>query len=62
MQGPGDNTSVDDPYIMYTGRTYNEALVAGIIRVEQGVRGCDLLCLHPLPGSSHVLLACSIMM
>ncbi len=37
MQGPGDNTSADDPYIMYTGRTYNEALIAGMIRIEQGV-------------------------
>ncbi|KAA6422589.1 MAG: hypothetical protein FRX49_07450 [Trebouxia sp. A1-2] len=36
IQGPGDNTSADDPYIMYTGRTYNEALVAGMIRIEQG--------------------------
>jgi hypothetical protein len=41
MQGPGDNTSADDPYIMYTGRTYNEALVAGMIRVEQGVLSFD---------------------
>ncbi len=22
---------------MYTGRTYNEALIAGVIRVQQGV-------------------------
>ncbi len=41
MQGPGDNTSADDPYIMYTGRTYNEALVAGMIRIEQGVLTFD---------------------
>ena len=41
MQGPGDNTTADDPYIMYTGRTYNEALVAGMIRIEQGVLSFD---------------------
>lgn len=26
---------------MYTGRTYNEALVAGMIRIEQGVLTFD---------------------
>ncbi|DBA78463.1 hypothetical protein WJX79_001206 [Trebouxia sp. C0005] len=36
IQGPGDNTSADDPHIMYTGRTYNEALIAGVIRLQQG--------------------------
>ena len=41
MQGPGDNTSADDPYIMYTGRTYNEALIAGMIRIEQGALSFD---------------------
>lgn len=38
-QGPGDNSSLDDPYITYTGRTYNEALIAGMIRVQQGTLG-----------------------
>ena len=38
LQGPGDNTSADDPYIMYTGRTYNAELIAGMIRAEQGTK------------------------
>ena len=37
-QGPGDNSSLDDPYVMFTGRLYNAALVAGIIRVQQGAQ------------------------
>ena len=36
VQGPGDNTSAEDPYIVYTGRTYNQELIAGVIRVMQG--------------------------
>ena len=38
LQGPGDNSSAEDPYIMYTGRTYNAELIAGVIRVEQGMK------------------------
>ena len=34
--GPGDNTSADDPYVEYTGRTYNHLLVPGLVRVKQG--------------------------
>lgn len=36
LQGPGDNSSDADPFILYTGRVYNEALVAGVVRVQQG--------------------------
>lgn len=37
-QGPGDNTSADPdmPYVEYTGRTYNERIIAGAVRVQQG--------------------------
>ena len=35
-QGPGDNSSTEDPYIVYTGRVYNGKLVSGLIRVQQG--------------------------
>lgn len=34
--GPGDNTSADDPFVEYTGRTYNHLLVPGLVRVKQG--------------------------
>ena len=37
-QGPGDNSSADDPYVEFTGRLYNERLVAGVIRVKQGAQ------------------------
>ena len=56
MQGPGDNTSADDPYIMYTGRTYNEALVAGMIRIEQGALTFDCNLVWHLPQHSGSLL------
>ena len=36
IMGPGDNTSDDDPYIEFTGRVYNHALVAGLVRAKQG--------------------------
>lgn len=36
IQGPGDNTSDDTPYIQYYGRTYNQELIAGIVNVNQG--------------------------
>ena len=36
VQGPGDNTSDDMPYIQYYGRTYNQELIAGLVRVQQG--------------------------
>ncbi|EIE26107.1 hypothetical protein COCSUDRAFT_46497 [Coccomyxa subellipsoidea C-169] len=35
ITGPGDNTSDADPFILYTGRVYNEQLVAGVVRVKQ---------------------------
>ncbi|KAL3147413.1 hypothetical protein ABBQ38_014479 [Trebouxia sp. C0009 RCD-2024] len=48
--GPGDNTTEGDPYIVYTGRTYNQELIAGMIRHVQGdtlrLRVCNNLTAH----------------
>ena len=36
VQGPGDNTSADIPYVLYTARVYNSSITPGIARVQQG--------------------------
>ncbi|KAK9818823.1 hypothetical protein WJX74_006953 [Apatococcus lobatus] len=51
ITGPGDNSSQSDPYLMYTGRTFNHSAVAGVLRVKQGetmrVRVCNDLAPNP---------------
>ena len=37
VQGPGDNATRDDPYVQFTGRTFNNSVVAGLMRIKQGV-------------------------
>lgn len=44
VQGPGDNTSMDDPFVTFTGRLYNKRLVAGLLRVKQGAIGFCIPC------------------
>ena len=34
--GPGDNASSSDPYVEYTGRVYNQAIIPGVARTKQG--------------------------
>jgi hypothetical protein len=34
--GPGSNASSGDPYVEYTGRVYNQAIVPGVARAKQG--------------------------
>ncbi|KAK9818805.1 hypothetical protein WJX74_002226 [Apatococcus lobatus] len=45
ITGPGDNSSADNPYVLYTTRTLNDTPVAGVLRVRQGeslrVRVCN---------------------
>ncbi len=41
LQGPGDNTSTTDPYLLYTGRTYNDTAVPGVMRVKQGTQNTN---------------------
>ena len=40
LQGPGDNaTNSDDPFVLFTGRMYNNAITPGVIRIQQGEHG-----------------------
>lgn len=37
VEGPGDNTTnSDDPFVLFTGRMYNNAITPGVIRIQQG--------------------------
>ena len=36
VQGPGDNTT-GEPYVLYTGRVYNNSITPGVARVKQGM-------------------------
>lgn len=42
LQGPGDNTTnSDDPFVLFTGRMYNNAITPGVIRIQQGEHGVE---------------------
>ena len=37
IQGPGDNsTDSDDPFVLFTGRMYNNLITPGVMRMQQG--------------------------
>ncbi len=48
-QGPGDNSSLGDPYLVFTGRTYNDTPVPGVMRVKQGTLCLKLVQSHRYP-------------
>ena len=37
IQGPGDtSTDSDDPFVLFTGRMYNNLITPGVMRMQQG--------------------------
>ena len=60
LQGPGDNaTNSDDPFVLFTGRMYNNAITPGVIRIQQGEHGVAkrfcLISSQPHPQSASAL-------
>ncbi|BDA44392.1 probable multicopper oxidase LPR1 homolog 3 at C-terminar half [Coccomyxa sp. Obi] len=54
IRGPGDNTSDADPYISFTGRVYNDRLVAGVVRAKQGSVLRTTVC-NSLPAAAQTI-------